>query len=771
MQSTPRRDPKKFAQRTMAAAIAAAGMMASGLAAQAQTTGGGIGAAVNPSPGAAGGIPTQGTTGTTGGTATSGVASPTAPANPARPGSGPGINNTGSPALPVPRNLQAPIGGATGGPRGANGTSRIPGNTVPRGNAAGAATNGLNGASVPQPTSPINNGPRSNDNSVPRLPGNTRPGVTPTTPNTGVANRRPGANFRTGTITNFTGNSVSFREGANTSTLSISPDTVVQMDGRNITLRDIPANSQVRVERSPSNPNLAQRIVVVPQGTAGGTSVNTQTGTGSTGSANRSLPSNDLNAATPNATTPGNDINAGTANASTPGNDLNAPVANNADRSNRPLAPGRNPADQPLAPFTRGNDQPLQAGFNESNAQGTSQQRQPGTTDSSRFLGPVGGLRDQAGSTSNADPRRSSDTGKNAPVVLPDNAATGQNPRVVDGEPRPDNVLFNRELGNRLGMQMTAAQGGLTVGTVNQQSLAGRSGLLSGDQIRSVNGQPVTTTEDFGRLLQSGVEQGPITASIVRDGAARDVSLSLPNGFFNGLNVPAAVGAGNIAVAPDGTAGVNVGGAYVPATGEVNVGTNAATATGSAAASVGGAPGQAVAQQPAAPRSRPLDPPVGTQRSPITTEALKVPDVDLGWTLKATSEGVVMSSLVDDGLAAKNKLEPGDLIESIDGRPVTSPGAVSYELHRHPAGATVDFTLLRNGRRTTESVTLPESHKPLLLNQTESFGQANNAAKEQGGSGASPVELKPTEESLRRLEAENKALKAELEALRNPKKP
>lgn len=272
MQSTPRRDPKKFAQRTMAAAIAAAGMIASGLAVQAQTTGGGIGAAVNPNPGAAGGIPTQGTTGATGGTSTSGVAAPNAPANPARPGTGPGINNTGSPALPIPRNLQAPIGGASGGPRGPNGTTRIPGNTTPRANATPprAATNGLNGANVPQPITPVNNGPPLTDNRTPRLPGDSRPGVNPTGvnpnsangTNTGTASRRPGANFRTGTVSNFTGNNFSFREGANTSTLSISPDTVVQMDGRNITLRDIPANAQVRVERSASNPNQDRKSVV-----------------------------------------------------------------------------------------------------------------------------------------------------------------------------------------------------------------------------------------------------------------------------------------------------------------------------------------------------------------------------------------------------------------------------------------------------------------------------------------------------------------------------
>ena len=71
---------------------------------------------------------------------------------------------------------------------------------------------------------------------------------------------------------------------------------------------------------------------------------------------------------------------------------------------------------------------------------------------------------------------------------------------------------------------------------------------------------------------------------------------------------------------------------------------------------------------------------VGTQKNPITTEALKVPPFDLGGELKATPEGVVLSTMVNDGLAAKSKLESGDIIESIDGRPITAPGAVAYEL-------------------------------------------------------------------------------------------
>ncbi len=785
MQANSQRDPKKFAQRTLAAAIAASTMATFPTAALAQTTGGGIGAAVDGNANASAGVANQGTSGTAGGTTTSGVAAPNAPSSPVRPGSGPGINNTGSPVLAVPPNLQPPVGGSTG-PRNPNGTSRIPGNTVPPPMRNQPVTNGLNGANVPQPTGPASGITPPLDQNLPNGPGS---GPTTT--------RRPAGFQRTGTITNFTDSMISFREGTGTSQLNLTPNTVVQMNGRNITLRDIPPAAQVRIERSPSNPNQVQRIVVLPQGGAGNQpgSVNMQTGTGSTGSANRSLPNgNDLNAATPNASTPNNDINAatanpstpnndinaGTANASTPGNDLNSPVINNANPSDRPLAPGQNPADPPLAPFTRGNEQRLQAGFDERQSQPNA--NQPGgqptgpATDSSEFLGPVSGDQARPGDRSTGQ-RRGAGRNAGANVTPPNNRPTiGGDPRVNDA-PRdggPGYVRWDGGLNQRMGMQLTAARDGLTVGEVGPQSVAARSGLQAGDRIQSINGQSVSTPDAFAQALQSPGAQGPFSARVIREGTPRDLSFSIPNGFFNGLNVggvPAVDVGGGIGIAADGTPGVNAGGIFVPATGDVQVGAGQAGAGRGVAGSAPTAGMDRAASEPTLGRNRPVDVPVATQRTPLTTEALKVPEVDLGWQLKATPEGVVMSSLVDDGLAAQSDLQSGDLIESIDGRPITAPGAVAYELHRHRAGATIDVSILRGGKRLIRQIQLPDSHQPLLLNRSETFGAANNAAKEQGGSSERPVPVKPTEESRKTLEEENRALREQIEELRQQQKP
>jgi S1-C subfamily serine protease len=698
--------------------------------------------------------------------------------------------------LSTPKNLRGPIGGGSG--RTAAGTSQIPGNTVP---APPLSTRGVNGASVPQPVAP----------SADRRTNTLAPDPAATVPNSGVVAGRVGANLRTGTITNFTDTSVSFREGANTSTLKVTPNTVVQMDGRNITLRDIPANAQVRLERHPRFANTVQRIVVAPQAagaSTGGTSVNTQTGTGSTGSANRSLPNDinaptgnsttpggdinaatanattpggDINAATGNATTPGGDINAATPNATTPGGDLNAPVANQPETSNRPFAPGQNPADRPVAPFTRGGDQRLQAGFNEPANQQNSNQQTGATTNSNQTIAPR-----QPKPASTVNNSSSLDTGNSAASPVPGEGANSVADNTLTGRPQRPPLEWRNTFNTRFGGELTTSPEGLTVSKLNNQSFAARSGLRAGDRIQSINGQTISSPVELARALQTANQsQTPINAQVFRNGTTSDVALNLPTGFFNGLTIPAtasgaagvglapigSVGAGGAVVTPDGQVGVNAGGVVAPVTGEVNTGVPQGGAAAAAAATTTEQPAnQAVAQQ-APLRSRPLDPPVGTQRAGVTTEALKVPDVDLGWTLKATPEGVVMSSLVEDGLAAKNKFETGDLIEAIDGRPVSAPGAISYELHRHRAGATVDFTILRNGKRLTESVTLPDSHKPLLLNKNETFGQANNNAKEQGGSGAKPVQVTPTEESKRTLEEEVKALRAELEELRRSKKP
>jgi serine protease Do len=133
-----------------------------------------------------------------------------------------------------------------------------------------------------------------------------------------------------------------------------------------------------------------------------------------------------------------------------------------------------------------------------------------------------------------------------------------------------------------------------------------------------------------------------------------------------------------------------------------------------------------------------------------------VTPVELGWELKDTPEGVMILQIQADGVAHDSKLEAGDIIETVDGRPVTTPGALFYELHRHAPGTSTAIGIMRNGQRRTERIRLPETHTAEVLSGTAATGVT-------GGISSAPIGQAPTLESL---QAEIQALRAEIEALR-----
>ncbi len=750
MPSSSRRDPRTFAQKTIAAAIAASALTALHQTAAAQTVSG-SGAAVESNAGVSTGTVNRDTTGGLG----VGAADPNARVSPVRPGSGPGINNTGSPVLPTPPSLRPPTG--------ANGVAqnqpRIPGNTPPTNTGRNNAERNQQARPAPPGQSPVTPGTTAPGPANPAL---SRP-APPANGKAAAANRNvaplPG---QTGQILNFIDGRLTYREGMTTSTLSVTPQTVIQLDDRPIAISNIPADAQIRVERSPSNRSIVTRIVATSANNAAGA----QAG-----------------AASPSAS----ETNA----------QANQPAGPGGGLSNRPLAPGQNPNDVPLAPFSRGEERRFLPALDEGNTakSGNQQPQQPARplTDGSQFLG-AGGRGQLPERTDIPDRAR---PGVDQPTT--DNTATLPG-TPGNGAARPDsptdpNTNFRRpdaplryprdaRLSAGLGMTMSGTKEGITVGDVSANSIAARSGLLSGDRIQSINGRAVSTPADMGLALQQLRGQQEIRARVIREGLPNDVTLRLPNGFVDSLinegaaapTIGASVGLGNgLAVTPDGSVGVGVPvapgvSAVVGAEGTVSGvpqnSVQSGMATGRAAIS-----GQSAESQGTAGRggNRNAAAPVGTQRSPATvqtTEALKVPDVNLGWNLRPTPEGVVISELVGGGVASSSKLEAGDVIDSIDGRPVTTPAAVSYELHRHRGGTSVDMTVLREGKRTTQRVRLPEDHQPLLLNTTETFGAANNDAKEQGATPSTPLPVTPTDQSLRVLEQENERLRREIEELR-----
>ncbi len=65
------------------------------------------------------------------------------------------------------------------------------------------------------------------------------------------------------------------------------------------------------------------------------------------------------------------------------------------------------------------------------------------------------------------------------------------------------------------------------VGTVDPGSPAEQAGLWSGDEVRSVAGQPVTTWRELGDRL-AAAEEGPVRLEIVREGREQTLTMQVP---------------------------------------------------------------------------------------------------------------------------------------------------------------------------------------------------------------------------------------------------
>ena len=71
-------------------------------------------------------------------------------------------------------------------------------------------------------------------------------------------------------------------------------------------------------------------------------------------------------------------------------------------------------------------------------------------------------------------------------------------------------------------------------------------------------------------------------------------------------------------------------------------------------------------------------------------------------------EGVLISEVVDDSPAERAGLEKGDIIVSVSGRGVESPGELTSAIRRSRVGQSVSLVVFRDGRRRTISARLGE---------------------------------------------------------------
>jgi PDZ domain-containing protein len=88
--------------------------------------------------------------------------------------------------------------------------------------------------------------------------------------------------------------------------------------------------------------------------------------------------------------------------------------------------------------------------------------------------------------------------------------------------------------------------------------------------------------------------------------------------------------------------------------------------------------------------------------------AKKVALEELGYKVTASGSGAVVIGVYPD-TPAVGHLRAGDVITAIDGEPVRLRDQVGEIVRRKPAGTTLTFTVTRNGRTRSESITTEEA--------------------------------------------------------------
>lgn len=109
---------------------------------------------------------------------------------------------------------------------------------------------------------------------------------------------------------------------------------------------------------------------------------------------------------------------------------------------------------------------------------------------------------------------------------------------------------------------------------------------------------------------------------------------------------------------------------------------------------------------------------LGITAQPITARLSRQFNVPLG-------EGALVNRVVPDSPAAVAKLVPGDIITTIDGRPVLDARHLTSLSERLLPGKTYPIGILRNGVRST--VQIVPAKMPDLLNQTRTLRRLNAA--------------------------------------------
>jgi serine protease Do len=98
------------------------------------------------------------------------------------------------------------------------------------------------------------------------------------------------------------------------------------------------------------------------------------------------------------------------------------------------------------------------------------------------------------------------------------------------GEPIPEKILFPYPHPKAIGLILNPREKA-TVLRVTPGSLADRSGFRAGDQILTLEGQPLLSIADVQWVLHNSAEEATLKARVLRAGKEMDLNLELPKGW------------------------------------------------------------------------------------------------------------------------------------------------------------------------------------------------------------------------------------------------
>jgi hypothetical protein len=617
---------------------------------------------------------------------------------------------------------------------------------------------------------------------------------------------------KAGSISGLTSSGFRFNNGTSTRSYSFNAQTAVTLNGQPTSLSKLPSNAQVQVVPSPTNAGVAQQVIATtPQASAAGSAntatAGTTTGTGTTARSTNGTASNgtattgNVNGTTTNTTDPATGLPTVDPNAPGPGQipGSTGPIANGQPGVNRPMLP---PPAQLFNGGTAANNSATISPTNQNattntGTTGTGSRNFPGfgndvagTVDRQTGVvtpNPTAATQNTAAAQSGTTSQTGTATAGSTSTGTTGQATTSTNPTGFTGGipdvpqlPGPRRAFpgFGNDVAGTVDRQTgvvtpnstattdaaTKAQASNQTGTTS--AAATNRNVTSGDTSQQT-AQPNRNFPGFGNDVAGTVDRqtGVVTpnSNVTTDSATKAAASNQTGAAASTAATNRNIAPGDIPQAPQPNRnfpgfGNDVAGTVNPTTGQVQPSTTGTTSSSATATT-----------NPTAASGATTANGTASFRSPGPIQSvLKVPDVNFGGTLQATSNGLRLSDVSKSGLAASAKLRNGDVIQSVNGQSVTSSAGLSYELQRFAAGDTVKLGISRNGKTTTESLKLPADHQAVLQNSTTTFEQANAAAMKQGATTSNPQTVEPSRESINNLTEENARLRSELDGSAKP---